>query len=60
MKRKIRKLALTKETLRTLEEGSLSNAAGGATELGAATCPIMSCQYECTNVTKRCSVCCQA
>lgn len=57
MKKKMRKLTLTKETLLALEESSLPNVAGGATE-GGATCPIMSCQIECTNVTRRCSVCC--
>lgn len=55
MKRKIRKLALTKETLRSLEENSLGDVAGGATGV---TCPVMSCQVECTNATRVCSVCC--
>jgi natural product precursor len=52
MKKKIRKLSLTKETLRGLEESKLTEAAGGATE------PILSCEGTCTNATRKCSVCC--
>lgn len=52
MKKKIRKLSLTKETLRSLEENQIANAAGGATE------PILSCEGACSVATRRCSVCC--
>jgi hypothetical protein len=59
MKRKIQKLSLTKETLRSLEDPKLSNVAGGvtATCVGVDTCPINSCN-NCTDVTRKCSVCC--
>ena len=55
MRKKIRKLSLTKETLRTLEDPALEHAAGGATTQPD-TCPVISCN--CTDNTRRCSVCC--
>jgi hypothetical protein len=55
MKRKIQKLSLTKETLRSLEDSGLNQVAGGATTLPD-TCPIISCRV-CT-ATIRCSLCC--
>ena len=57
MRKKIRKLALTRETLRTLEDPMLENAAGGVatTVTGGDTCPVVSCT---SDVTRRCSVCC--
>lgn len=61
MKKKIRKLALTKETLRSLEERNLNEAAGAATEYTAPTCPPNAgCgpgSALCT-VSRRCSDCC--
>ncbi|MFY9819824.1 MAG: class I lanthipeptide [Thermoanaerobaculia bacterium] len=56
MKRKIQKLSLTKETLRSLEDPSLNQVAGGATTQPD-TCPVVSCNV-CTDVTRRCSACC--
>ena len=56
MNKKIRKMTLNKETLRNLEDNKLSNVQGGASEAG--TCPVISCQVECTFQTRRCSVCC--
>lgn len=52
MKKKIQKLTLTKETLRSLEEGGLTKAAGGASE------PLVSCYQTCSVATRKCSVCC--
>jgi hypothetical protein len=56
MKKKLQKLSLTKETLRGLEDPSLQRVAGGATEAGVDTCPVLQCNA--TNNTRRCSVCC--
>jgi hypothetical protein len=55
MKRKLQKLSLTKETLRSLEDPSLNRVAGGATTLPD-TCPVFVCNG--TDATRRCSVCC--
>ena len=51
MKRKVKVLTLTKETLRSLDLGNLSDVAGGVT----ATCP--PCTAACTLGTIRCSDC---
>jgi hypothetical protein len=56
MKRKIQKLSLTKETLRSLEDSGLNQVAAGASTLPD-TCPVVSCN-NCTDVTRKCSVCC--
>jgi len=56
MKKKITKLSLTKETLRSLDESKLNHAAGGATEVGVDTCPARSCAFICGST--RCSQCC--
>ncbi len=57
MRKKIRKLALTKETLRSLEDPMLEEAAGGVatTAGGGDTCPVLACG---SNATRVCSVCC--
>jgi hypothetical protein len=55
MKKKLQKLSLTKETLRSLEDSGLNQVAGGVTTQPD-TCPIISCNA--TNATRRCSVCC--
>lgn len=57
MKKKIQKLVLTKETLRSLVDPNLARVAGGASTLPD-TCPYISCAAACTDVTRRCSVCC--
>jgi hypothetical protein len=58
MRKKIRKLALTKETLRSLEDPKLEDVNGGATTTTQPdTCPVRSCNI-CTNITRICSVCC--
>jgi hypothetical protein len=53
MKRKIQKLTLTKETLRSLEETNLAQAVGGTLENSC----VQTCR--CTERTIACSVCCQ-
>lgn len=57
MKKKISRLSLTKETLRSLENLHLGHVAGGATATcrGVETCPINSC-VQC--VSTRCTDCC--
>ncbi|HEX3556674.1 MAG TPA: class I lanthipeptide [Thermoanaerobaculia bacterium] len=59
MKKKIARLSLTKETLRSLENVNLDQVAGGAvtdTCQGVDTCPARSCVVLCGST--RCSVCC--
>jgi|GEM_PF-1915727 hypothetical protein len=53
MKKKIQKLMLSKETLRSLVETNLPHVAGGTVE---ATCGVATCR--CTERTVACSVCC--
>jgi len=53
MKKKIQKLMLSKETLRSLVETNLAHVAGGTVEASCvATC-------RCTERTVACSICCQ-
>jgi natural product precursor len=53
MKKKIQKLTLSKETLRSLEETNLAKVAGGTLENSC----VGSCR--CTDRTIPCSVCCR-
>ena len=52
MKKKIQKLTLSKETLRSLEETNLAQVAGGTLENSC----MQTCR--CTERTVACSVCC--
>ena len=52
MKKKFKKLSLTTETLRNLNEPSLKNVAGGTEAETNCTCTI-----NCTQCTGHCSVC---
>ena len=57
MKKKIGRLTLTKETLRSLETPSLNHVVGGVT---AVTCPGMNTcpAHSCVVCSTRCSDCC--
>ncbi len=50
MKKSIKKLALAKETLRTLNEEQLKNVGGGEKSKRFSECPDLSCGFACTYV----------
>ena len=52
MKKKVRKLMLSKETVLRLEEGKLHQVVAGITGT-----IVFTCADNCTDVTRRCSVC---
>jgi len=58
MNKKRRKLTLSTETLRTLDEPSLKEVAGGTLADTNCTGACTLCTGACTACTKGCSICC--
>lgn len=50
MKKNTQRLSLNKETLRSLNEGQLAEAAGGDKSVQYSRCPDLSCGIACTYV----------
>jgi hypothetical protein len=57
-KKKFRKLSLTTETLRNLNEPELKNVAGASIADTLCTGACSECTAVCSNCTRGCSICC--